>query len=228
MRKLSTRFTILLVVALLVACAAVVSASARPSAAAGPDFKMMIVSGFGGVASNANPEILQGAQAAADRINKAGGLKGRKIVLTGCSTQNSTTGDASCARKAVDEDYENVIWRSSFAAGSYKITASAGIPSIGNVGTLTGDYTPKLAFPILQTSQNDYIAGMAMAAQDKSLKKWAAIGLQNSGSALTVNQTRTWAGSSRSCCLCRTTCRSCRSCPRGIPTWSWPRSPSRS
>jgi ABC-type branched-subunit amino acid transport system substrate-binding protein len=32
---------------------------------------------------------------------------------------------------------------------------------------------------------------MALAAQDKSLKKWAGIGLQNSGSALTVNQTRT-------------------------------------
>jgi ABC-type branched-subunit amino acid transport system substrate-binding protein len=186
-----SRFSIRLSVAAVVALAAVASASARPNVTAGPDFKMMLVSGFGGVASNANPEILQGAQAAADRINKAGGLKGRKIVLTGCSTQNSTTGDAACARKAVDDGYENIIWRSSFAAGSYKITGAAGIPSIGNVGTLTGDYTPKLAFPILQTSQNDYIAGMALAAQDKSLKRWAAIGLQNSGSALTVNQTRT-------------------------------------
>jgi ABC-type branched-subunit amino acid transport system substrate-binding protein len=165
--------------------------TAGASSKAQPDFKMMIISGFGGVVSNANPEILQGAQAAADRINKAGGLNGRQITLTGCSTQNSTTGDAACARQAVDGGYENVLWRSSFAAGSYKITANAGIPSIGNALTLTGDYTPKYSFPILETSQNDFIAGMAEAAKDPSLKKWAAIGLQNSGSALTVNQTRT-------------------------------------
>jgi ABC-type branched-subunit amino acid transport system substrate-binding protein len=181
--------TIAVLATVLVSLVTAVSAGANQKA--GPDFKMMIISGFGGVASNANPEILQGAQAAADRINNAGGLKGRKITLTGCSTQNSTTGDASCARKAVDEGYENVIWRSSFAAGSYKITATAGIPSIGNALTLTGDYTPKYSFPILETSQNDFIAGMAEAAKDPSLKRWAAIGLQNSGSALTVNQTRT-------------------------------------
>ncbi len=186
----SIRLAVLSVTALVVALAAGGSAGARSDGGA-PEFKMMIISGFGGVASNANPEILEGAKAAASRINRAGGLKGRQIVLTGCSTQNSTTGDAACARKAVDEGYENVIWRSSFAAGSYKITGTAGIPSIGNVATLTGDYTPKLAFPVLETSQNDFIAGMALAAQNKDLKRWAALGLQNSGSALTVNQTRT-------------------------------------
>jgi ABC-type branched-subunit amino acid transport system substrate-binding protein len=189
--RLSTRLAIVPFAALVVALAVSAGAGARTDTSKAADFKMMIISGFGGVASNANPEILSGAQAAADRINKAGGLHGRQIVLTGCSTQNSTTGDANCARQAVDGGYENVIWRSSFAAGSYKITGSAGIPSIGNVGTLTGDYTPKLAFPIVETSQNDFVVGMAQAAQDKSLKKWAGIGLQNSGSALTVNQTRT-------------------------------------
>jgi ABC-type branched-subunit amino acid transport system substrate-binding protein len=181
--------SLFMLAAVVVALVTAVSAGANQKA--GADFKMMIISGFGGVASNANPEILQGAQAAADRINKAGGLNGRKITLTGCSTQNSTTGDASCARQAVDGGYENVMWRSSFAAGSYKITGTAGIPSIGNNLTLTGDYTPKLSFPVVETSQNDFIAGMAEAAKDPSLKKWAAIGLQNSGSALTVNQTRT-------------------------------------
>lgn len=185
------RAAIVAVVALVVTLTTVAGASARPDGGAKPDFKMMIISGFGGVASNANPEILEGAKAAAARINRAGGLKGRQIVLTGCSTQNSTTGDAACARQAVDQGYENVIWRSSFAAGSYKITGAASIPSIGNVSTLTGDYTPKLAFPVLETSQNDFIAGMALAAQNKDLKKWAGVGLQNSGSALTVNQTRT-------------------------------------
>ncbi len=168
-----------------------VGAKPTAKAAANPDFKMMIISGFGGVASNANPEILQGALAAAARINKQGGLHGRKITVTGCSTQNSTSGDASCARKAVDEGYENVMWRSSFAAGSYKITAAAGIPSIGNIGTLTADYSPPLAFPILETSADDFIAAEALVAQNKGMKRWAAIGLQNSGSALTVNQART-------------------------------------
>jgi ABC-type branched-subunit amino acid transport system substrate-binding protein len=190
---MSSRHSFVRTIAVLgaVLVALVTAASAGANQKAGPDFKMMIISGFGGVVSNANPEILQGAQAAADRINKAGGLNGRQITLTGCSTQNTTTGDASCARQAVDGGYENVVWRSSFAAGSYKITATAGIPSIGNALTLTGDYTPKYSFPILESSQNDFIAGMAEAAKDPSLKKWAAIGLQNSGSALTVNQTRT-------------------------------------
>jgi ABC-type branched-subunit amino acid transport system substrate-binding protein len=98
--KFTTRVAVLVVVVLVVALAAVAGASARPHATTGPDFKMMLVSGFGGVASNANPELLQGAQAAADRINKAGGLKGRKITLTGCSTQNSTSSGARASRPA--------------------------------------------------------------------------------------------------------------------------------
>ncbi len=192
--RVSKRLSVIVAAALVVALAAVAGATASSKTAKASDFKMMIISGFGGVASNANPEILQGAQAAADRINKKGGLHGRQIVLTGCSTQNTTTGDAACARQAVDGGYENVMWRSSFAAGSYKITASAGIPSIGNVPTLTGDYTPKLTYPIAETSQNDFLAAESYAvATDKSLKKWAGIGLQNSGSSLTINQSRTFA-----------------------------------
>ena len=33
------------------------------------------------------------------------------------------------------------------------------------------------------------VAAMAYATKDKSLKKWAAVGVQNSGSDLTVKQT---------------------------------------
>ena len=195
-KSTSTRRVVAVCVTLVAALAAIPSAGAQRTAtkAAGADFKMMIISGFGGVSSNANPEILKGAQAAADRINKQGGLRGRKITLEGCSTQNSTSGDASCARKAVDQGFENVIWRSSFAAGSYKITRAAGIPSIGTIGTLTGDYTPKLSFPVIEaTSSNDFVGALALAAKDPKNKVWAGLGVQNSGSALGVNQARTLA-----------------------------------
>jgi ABC-type branched-subunit amino acid transport system substrate-binding protein len=170
----------------------VVGASAGRQRQQGADFKIMIISGFN-TFSNANPEILQGALGAAAAINKAGGLPGgRMITVTPCGTQNSVTGDAACARQAVDQGFDDVIHRSSFGAGGSPILHAAGIPEIGMIPTLTGDYVQNgTTFPIVTTSQALFVAGMAYELKnDKSLKKWAAVGVQNSGSDLTVKQTK--------------------------------------
>ena len=100
------------------------------------------------------------------------------------------TGDADCARQAVAGGYNDVIHRSSFAAGGSPILKAAGIPEIGMVPTLTNDYIRNgNIFPVTTTSQALFVAAMIQAAKDKTLKKWAAVGVQNSGSDLTVKQT---------------------------------------
>ena len=56
--------------------------------------------------------------------------------------------------------------------------------------TLTNDYIRNgNIFPVVTTSQSLFIAAEIQAAKDKSLKRWAAVGVQNSGSDLTVKQT---------------------------------------
>jgi ABC-type branched-subunit amino acid transport system substrate-binding protein len=189
--KLS-RLALMTTLVSLAVLGSVVGASANSRRAHGADFKIMIISGFN-TFSNANPEILQGALGAAAAINKAGGLPGgRMITVTPCGTQNSVTGDAACARQAVDQGYDNVIHRSSFGAGGSPILKAAGIPEIGMVPTLTGDYIRNgNIFPVTTTSQALFVAAIAYELKtDKTLKKWAAVGVQNSGSDLTLKQTK--------------------------------------
>jgi ABC-type branched-subunit amino acid transport system substrate-binding protein len=180
---------IALMIAVAVALSAVVGASGQLKSAKDNQFKIMIISGFN-TFSNANPEILAGAQAAAAAINKTGGIRGMTVVVDSCGHQNSVTGDADCARQAIAGGYADVIHRSSFAGGGSPLLKAAGIPEIGMIPTLTGDYIRNgNIFPVVTTSQALFVAAMIQAAKDKTLKKWAAVGVQNSGSDLTVKQT---------------------------------------
>jgi ABC-type branched-subunit amino acid transport system substrate-binding protein len=192
MRKLrfSRRLALLATAGTVVLAASAAGVGLGTSSGAPPPFKIMFISGFGGTFSNANPEILTGAQAAANTINKQGGLGGRQIALTGCSHLSTVAGDVACTRTAIAQSYDDIIWRSSFAANSIPLADAAGIPHIGMIDTLTNDYLDhKLGFPVVTTSQALFIAGMAQAmSTNKAVKKWAGVGVINSGSNLTVKQ----------------------------------------
>ena len=87
-RKVSRAVPIALIIALMVALSVVVGADGKLNSAKADTYKIMIISGFN-TFSNANPEILAGAQAAAAAINKKGGIGGMQIQVDSCGHQNT-------------------------------------------------------------------------------------------------------------------------------------------
>ena len=118
--------------------------SAKPS---GDPVKVMVI--YEKSAGVANPEIPDGAKAAAKAMNKADGIGGRPVKVLVCDTNNDPNTAADCGRQAVDEGVVALIGvLTPHSAGFMPLMEENKIPSIGVVAAGAADFTSPAAFPI--------------------------------------------------------------------------------
>ena len=120
------------------------AAGAKPS---GDPVKVMVV--YEKSAGVANPEIPDGAVAAAKAMNKDDGIGGRPVKVLKCDTNNDPNTAAECGRKAVDEGVAALIGVLTPHSGSFMpLMEQNKIPSIGVVAAGASDFTSPASFPI--------------------------------------------------------------------------------
>src|SRR5258708_14480801 len=95
------------------------------------------------------PEIGVAAQAAANAINKAGGIKGHPIQLTVCDNKFNENQDAACARQAVTEGDVALIGGISAQSSHFSVLEQAGIPVIGDYGASDLARNSQIDFPFV-------------------------------------------------------------------------------
>ena len=113
----------------------------------GPPIKLMVM--FEGTGAVATPEVVEGATAAADAINAAGGVDGSPIVLENCDLKNDPNAATACGNQAVSDGVVAVVGPVSANAGQYfPILEKAQIPVVGNVPAAAADFTSVDSFPL--------------------------------------------------------------------------------
>jgi len=130
----------------LVAGAVPVTAStaAKPT---GDPVKVMVI--YEKSAGLPNPEIPDGAKAAAKALNKKNGVGGSPVKVLVCDTNNDPNTAAECGRTAVDEGVVALIGvLTPHSAGFMPLMEENKIPSIGVVAAGASDFTSPAAFPI--------------------------------------------------------------------------------
>jgi ABC-type branched-subunit amino acid transport system substrate-binding protein len=119
--------------------------SAEP---AGEPLKLMTVFEGTGIAS-ASPEIPEGAIAAADAINRSGGIQGRPVEIVVCDTKNDPNKAAECGRRAVSEGVLAMVGNLTLYSGEFMpLIAENKIASIGLEPATASDFSSPAAFPI--------------------------------------------------------------------------------
>lgn len=136
-----------------VAAASAVVTSWIPAAGAqkatGTPIKLMVIHEKS--AGVANPEIPEGAIAAAKAINKQGGVGPQKqpLEIIACDTGNDPNGARTCGQRAVSEGVMAAISSLTPYSGEYlPLFAENKIPSIGQITASVADFTSPAAFPI--------------------------------------------------------------------------------
>jgi ABC-type branched-subunit amino acid transport system substrate-binding protein len=157
------------------------AATLQSTAATGTPIKVMTITPIN-VAVGAGlpfPEIGVAAQAAADAINKAGGIKGHPIQLTVCDNKFSQNQDAACARQAVAEGDLALIGGISLQTNHISILEQAGIPVIGEYSAGELSFNSPIVFPFNAGNFNFYgcaaeLADVAKAKRVATLSVYTA------------------------------------------------------
>jgi ABC-type branched-subunit amino acid transport system substrate-binding protein len=180
-----TRLLVGIAVASTAACAAASLPGARAPGAAQPPFRLMVITGID-VPVNNNPEMVDGAKAAVQAINKTGGLKGRQIQFTFCNFQGTAAGAVACARQAAEGNFDNVIEAHVNEPQTRPILDQAGIPRIGQQPINAVDFFDRNAFPVAPESSMYFAAPIFHFTQKLNKKRFAVVGL-DVAAALRVN-----------------------------------------
>ncbi|WP_067856227.1 ABC transporter substrate-binding protein [Nocardia shimofusensis] len=128
------------------------------------------------------PEMREGAEAAAEYINKnAGGIAGRPIELVVCKQQEEPTSATKCANEFVEQKVAAVLSPGTSQGGTIMpIVAGAGIPYV----TLNGVSAQELTSPdsaALSAGLPGTITAMATAAADKGMKTFTLFASDGGG-----------------------------------------------
>jgi ABC-type branched-subunit amino acid transport system substrate-binding protein len=135
------------VAALGLTAAAVPVGANAPAKPTGEPVKVMVI--YEKSAGVANPEIPDGARAAAKALNKKDGIGGRPVKVLVCDTNNDPNTAAECGRSAVDEGVVALIGvLTPHSTGFMPLMEQSKIPSIGVVAAGFADFTSPAAFPI--------------------------------------------------------------------------------
>jgi ABC-type branched-subunit amino acid transport system substrate-binding protein len=104
------------------------------------------------------PEIQEDAKAAAEAINKEGGVNGHEIESLFCNSKGDANTALNCVREAVKENVVAVVGREDlFNSQTTPILEAAGIPDIGGwSGGDPIDSTSKISFPMNAGSWGAY------------------------------------------------------------------------
>jgi len=123
----------------------------------------------------------KGVQFAVDEINKAGGIKGRKIELLTRDTQGDPTKATSYAQQLLKNDKVHFIIgpvHSGECLATVGVIAKAGIPNIiiGTVDILTSPEKYPRAFRVIPTNTQWIDAANDYAMKELGMKKFALLG----------------------------------------------------
>ncbi|TQK45300.1 amino acid/amide ABC transporter substrate-binding protein (HAAT family) [Streptomyces sp. SLBN-118] len=89
------------------------------------------------------------AKAYAKWARTQGGLDGHELRVISCNEENTSTGAAACARRAVKEDVVAVVGSySQFGDAFMAPLEAAGIPFIGGYGISGEEFTSYLSYPV--------------------------------------------------------------------------------
>ncbi|MFB7279392.1 ABC transporter substrate-binding protein [Streptomyces hydrogenans] len=89
------------------------------------------------------------AQAYARWVNAQGGIDGHELRVLTCNEQNTPTGAAACARRAVRENAVAVVGSYSQNGRAFMAPLeAAGIPYIGGYGVTEDEFTSPLSYPV--------------------------------------------------------------------------------
>ncbi|MFI8518832.1 ABC transporter substrate-binding protein [Streptomyces sp. NPDC085481] len=102
------------------------------------------------------------AQTYARWVNANGGIDGHELRVLTCNEQNTTSGAAACARRAVRENAVAVVGSYSQNGRAFMAPLeAAGIPYIGGYGISEDEFTSPLSYPV-NGGQASLIAGNGM------------------------------------------------------------------
>jgi ABC-type branched-subunit amino acid transport system substrate-binding protein len=148
----------------------------------GEPIKLQVVAAVEGLVGQ--PEIFDGAEAAAQAINEAGGVEdpaggeNRPIEIVRCEVDagGSANPDAAldCAREGIDEGVVAVVGKYLLGPDGTKAWEAAGIPLIGTVPIETEDFTNAATFPISGGTPT-LAGGIAVALQEAGAESIAFV-----------------------------------------------------
>jgi branched-chain amino acid transport system substrate-binding protein len=92
----------------------------------------MVVSLTGPVSSSFGQDCVDGAQAAFNQVNAAGGVNGRKIKLVTADDASSPAQDLTAVQNLTGRGVFAIIQCTPFFFGGYRYTVSQGIPVVGS------------------------------------------------------------------------------------------------
>jgi branched-chain amino acid transport system substrate-binding protein len=135
--------------------------AAKPT---GEPIKLMVIHEVD--AGAANPEITEGAEAAARAINDAGGVDGRPIEILDCDTENDPNTAAECGRRAVSEHVVAVVGAITPHDGEFvPLLEQNKIPAVGQLPLTAASFTSPAVFAMEGGSPTNF-AGLATALVD--------------------------------------------------------------
>lgn len=120
----------------------------QPPATAGT-YKLVVIAPIsaGPDGAPSSPEVFDGAEAAAEKINASGGVNGRSITIVACDTKGIPTNSDECGHTAVADNAMAVVGAYDLTGGYYSAIQAAGMPSIAPYG-YTEDLINPVAYPI--------------------------------------------------------------------------------
>lgn len=124
------------------------------------------------------PDVQVGAKAAADAINRDGGVNGRKIELSFCNTRGEANQAMKCAREAAADGVAAIVGRVDiFATQSTPIYEKAGIPDVGGLPAGAEiEYRSPASYP-LHSGNYGAFAGAPYAFKAEGRKRMVTVAL---------------------------------------------------
>jgi ABC-type branched-subunit amino acid transport system substrate-binding protein len=105
------------------------------------------------------PWVPDGAKAAANSVNAAGGIDGHPVRIVVCDEKLDPNANIACGREAVSDKALAAVGTLAGGGDGYaKVLSAAGIPDVGVVPNYPINLTDPLAFPIVGATQADMIA----------------------------------------------------------------------
>lgn len=157
------------------------------SSSTGSSSETILVGGMAPLTSEVYtcPECKGGLEAAIGRINKDGGINGKKLELEFCDTKFTAAGEVNCARSLVRDKVSAVLAPNAPADGTgsvFKVFEQAKTPVIGGFGNTPAELESDVAFP-LSAGLPGWEAGAVSALTSQGVTKIGLIVDNNPSSA---------------------------------------------
>jgi ABC-type branched-subunit amino acid transport system substrate-binding protein len=138
------------------------SAVAQPT---GPPIKLLL--NYTSVGSEAAPEAIEGAKAAAKAINDRGGIGNRPIVVDECDNHADPNQAKACGEKAVSGGYAATIGNIAQQSFAYlPILAEAKIAALGQTLATPSDMTSPASFPFTGGAVSNFLGAGRFLGDD--------------------------------------------------------------